>query len=315
WSLSSVIGGQGFHRNHISFKSSVDLHNLFMLESQLTALQSPRWPENIFPVLDKKRIKLGERIFEKRCKECHQEIDRSDPDRRVVAKMIKLDVIGTDPTMAENGANRTGLSGILTGQYINLGVGNMLLKGKAPVAALLTKADLNVVATPDPDKWFFQRWSDWLHDLVIAFFQNNVKSSMKAGNYEADTPPKPLNSLLAYKARSLNGIWATAPFLHNGSVPTLYDLLLPARKEPGDPAGTEYRPARFLTGSREFEPERVGLKSKDYEGFVFDTGVSGNSNAGHEYGTRDTRLPDGTVKSKALSNEDRLNLLEYLKSL
>jgi hypothetical protein len=315
WTLSSVIGGQGFHQSHVSFKSSVDLHNLFLLETQLSGLRSPLWPENILPKLDRSRVSRGEHIFDERCMGCHQEIDRADPDRRVVANMVKVSVVGTDPAMADNGANRKGPSGILTGQYVNLGIGNMLLKGEAPVAALLTKADLNVVATPDPDKWFFQRWSDWAHDLIVGYFQNNIKPSMKAGNYDADTPPKPLASLLAYKARSLNGIWATAPYLHNGSVPTLYDLLLPAHKEPGDPPGLEYRPSKFITGSREFDPEYVGLKSKDYAGFVFDTGVKGNSNTGHEYGTRDTRLSDGTLQQKALTREERLDLLEYLKSL
>ncbi len=53
---------------------------------------------------------------------------------------------------------------------------------------------------------------------------------------------------LGYIARPLNGIWATAPYLHNGSVPTLYDLLLPA----------EQRPRTFYTGSNEFDPVKVG---------------------------------------------------------
>jgi mono/diheme cytochrome c family protein len=315
WSLSAVIGGQGIHRHHVSYKSSVDPHNLFLLETQLNALQSPRWPENILPRLDRDRVQRGAAIFGKRCLGCHQTIDPTDPDRRVIATMVKTGVIGTDPTMANNGANRTGLAGILSGQYVDLGVGKMLLKDRAPVAALLTKADINVVATPDPDKWFFQRWSDWAHDLVVAYFQNNVKASMKVGDYDADTTARPLASLYAYKARSLNGIWATAPYLHNGSVPTLYDLLLPAHKEAGDPPGMEYRPARFLTGSREFDPEHVGLNSADYAGTTFDTGVAGNSNLGHEYGTRDSKFPDSTVNSRALTREERLDLLEYLKSL
>jgi hypothetical protein len=58
--------------------------------------------------------------------------------------------------------------------------------------------------------------------------------------------------ILGYKFRPLTGIWATAPYLHNGSVPTLYDLLLP----PSD------RPTSFYVGTREFDPVKVGFKTE-----------------------------------------------------
>jgi mono/diheme cytochrome c family protein len=97
-----------------------------------------------------------------------------------------------------------------------------------------------------------------------------------------------------YASRPLAGVWATAPYLHNGSVPTLDDLLLPPEK----------RPKTFLTGSREFEPKKVGYVSDGSGGgtFLFDTNLSGNHNTGHTYGT-------------ALSDEARRDLLEYLKTL
>jgi hypothetical protein len=101
-----------------------------------------------------------------------------------------------------------------------------------------------------------------------------------------------------YKGRPLNGIWATAPYLHNGSVPTLADLLKPAQD----------RPKTFTVGSREFDPEKVGIRT-DAPGYpVFrarnedGTPVPGNSNEGHEYGAN-------------LSKGERRALLEYLKSL
>ena len=137
--------------------------------------------------------------------------------------------------------------------------------------------------------------------MLAAFLSNDIKPSLKHGNYDPDTTADPYASLLSYKARSLNGIWATAPYLHNGSVPTLYDLLLPKKRD-SDPKDGEYRPDQFQVGSREFDPERVGLKSSGYTGFTFDTRHAGNSNAGHTYGT-------------GLDKEERLDLLEYLKSL
>ena len=79
---------------------------------------------------------------------------------------------------------------------------------------------------------------------------------------------------LAYNARPLNGIWATPPYLHNGSVPNLYLLLSPAGE----------RPAKFYLGSREFDPVHVGYSFEKFPGaFAFDTAIRGNHNTGHEF--------------------------------
>lgn len=96
-----------------------------------------------------------------------------------------------------------------------------------------------------------------------------------------------------YRSRPLNGIWATGPYLHNGSVPTLADLLLPASE----------RPTQFVVANSRFDPVNVGFVSEDSDGaFVLDTTIPGNSNSGHEYGV-------------SLPVRERLALLEYLKSL
>jgi hypothetical protein len=96
-----------------------------------------------------------------------------------------------------------------------------------------------------------------------------------------------------YIARPLKGIWATAPFLHNGSVPTLYHLLQPAAQ----------RPVTFRVGSREFDPMHVGyLSDVSLPGWLLDTTIKGNENSGHEFGT-------------SLAETDRLDLVEFLKTL
>jgi hypothetical protein len=98
----------------------------------------------------------------------------------------------------------------------------------------------------------------------------------------------------SYKARPLNGIWATAPYLHNGSVPNLAQLLLPPAQ----------RIKQFYVGSREFDPAHVGFITSQTSGaYLYDTTVAGNSNSGHDYGTA------------ALTSSQRLDLLEYLKTL
>ena len=115
----------------------------------------------------------------------------------------------------------------------------------------------------------------------------------KQGDFDKPTKQNPYADLYAYKARPLNGIWATGPFLWNGSVPTLYDLLLPAEK----------RPKKFYVKSIEFDPVKVGFETQKVDrAFLFDTSKPGNLNVGHEYGTH-------------LSDEDRWALVEYLKSL
>ncbi len=240
WSLSSVISGQGFGQTHISFKSSVDVHNLRKIEDRLWRLTSPSWEDaaerRLLPEIMGTKRDRGARVFREHCVTCHAEIDRTSPSRRVVARMDRLKVAGTDPRMAKNSVKYTGYSGILRNQYVGVEVGNVLLDTRAPVAAILTKATASVVATPDPDKWFFTKGADWAVNLVKGFLGNKIKASVKAGSYVPDTTAKPFESLLAYKGRPLNGIWATAPYLHNGSVPTLYDLLLPAKRlEPGFP--------------------------------------------------------------------------------
>ncbi len=313
FTLSSVIGGQGFGSKHIDFRSSIDIRNLRRVERHLRKLTSPQWPEHVLPKIDKARMAKGAKLFSQYCASCHGHIDRIDPDRRVVAKMIDVSFVGTDSKMADNGIEYIGYSGILRNQYVGASTGNLLLQREAPVVALLTSATRNVVTTPDPDKWFVRRWFERSLDIAYTFLDNEVQSSLKHGNYVPDTTDNPFASVLAYKARPLNGIWATAPYLHNGSIPTLYDLLLPKRR-PDDPVEGEYRPDEFMVGSREFDPVKVGLKSTGYNGFLFRTHIWGNNNGGHEFASGRMPQPDGMFLP-ALTGEQRLDLVEYLKSL
>ncbi|MDO8334189.1 MAG: cytochrome c [Nitrosomonas sp.] len=313
FTLSSVLGGQGFGAKHIDFQSSIDIRNLRRVENHLRKLTSPLWPEHILPKLDQTRLANGAELFAQYCASCHGQIDRTDPERRIVAKMIAVSSVGTDSKMAANSIGFMGYSGILQNQYVNVSTGNILLQHQAPAVALLTSATRNVVTTPDSDQWFLQRWLERSIDFSYTFFDNEVQPSLKNGNYTPDTTAQPFASIMAYKARPLNGIWATAPYLHNGSVPTLYDLLLPKRQA-HDPIDGEYRPDEFIVGSREFDPQKVGFRSTDYDGFVFRTNLWGNHNGGHEYAAGRTPQPDGTFLP-ALTREQRLDLLEYLKSL
>jgi hypothetical protein len=99
-----------------------------------------------------------------------------------------------------------------------------------------------------------------------------------------------------YVSVPLDGIWIRAPYLHNGSVPSLRDLLKPP----------DARPKEFWRGSDLYDPERVGFDSFSEEarriGTHFSTLDKGNGNKGHTYGTE---LPD----------DQKDALVEYLKTL
>jgi hypothetical protein len=116
-----------------------------------------------------------------------------------------------------------------------------------------------------------------------------------------------------YRARPLDGVWATAPYLHNGSVPTLYDMLTPQHQ----------RPRAFCVGSREFDPVKVGLAVETDDkacatGLTrFDVTGLGNSNLGHSFEgteTDKTKLPNGII-GRELSPVERDALVQYLKTL
>jgi mono/diheme cytochrome c family protein len=99
-----------------------------------------------------------------------------------------------------------------------------------------------------------------------------------------------------YVSVPLDGIWLRAPYLHNGSVPTLRDLLKPPAR----------RPTQFWRGSDRYDPQAVGFDTTSEEarqvGTFFDTGVPGNGNGGHIYGTD-------------LTEDEKDALVEYLKTL
>ena len=93
----------------------------------------------------------------------------------------------------------------------------------------------------------------------------------------------------------LDGCWLRAPYLHNGSVPTLRDLLEPAVS----------RPARFYRGDKVYDPVNMGFYSgtlKYDNTSLYDTTVKGNSNAGHEYGVD-------------LNEDEKNDLIEFMKTL
>ena len=273
----------------VGYKSSARMPDLLHLENLVRKLHSPQWPKELPPIDETKR-KAGAKLFEAYCQRCHQPIDRADPNRRIKAVLMPIESIGTDPRMATNFATRRAKTGRVEHRRMLFMVGDRFGK-EAPADDILLHTIVGVILS------------------APANYHENARM-LDLRKRKHDGPGGEAN-LLVYKARPLNGIWATAPYLHNGSVPNLHQMLLPSEK----------RVTEFYVGRRELDPTHVGFRTEPFDGgFRFRTTddegkpIPGNSNVGHDYGTGKPKRPGGD-DLPALTDEERWQLIEYLKSL
>jgi hypothetical protein len=262
------------------YPSTINLDGLIALEYAVSRLRAPRWPQNILGRIDGAEAREGETIYQARCERCHERI--TSPFQTVAIRpgrhLIPVDEVGTDANMTANVHSRLSLrTGRLAGQRFGVIFGEPLketasaqqIVGHAVTGALLR------LPFGDLDPRLAQPQG----------LQRLLSSAGRAGPAAAP--------VVGYEARPLHGIWATSPYLHNGSVPTLQQLLLPSRA----------RSVQFYVGSREYDTVNVGYRSDPQSGGeLFDTRLDGNHNSGHEYGAD-------------LSAAQRRRLIEYLKTL
>ncbi|MBP5073808.1 hypothetical protein HUS84_07325 [Pseudomonas chlororaphis] len=274
------------------YPSSVRVRDLNRIEETLQRLKPPTWPEELFGSIDKPLAAKGQALFAENCAGCHvppvSEVN-GRPVQRL--KMLPVAVIGTDPNTANNIADqRYDLSAL-----------------QWDAAEL---AQSNVELHPTPGEPLDMRQLSAAKGLayVTAFVEERAYRDAQVT--PAERPrldgyglPIGVRELRAYKARPLAGVWATPPFLHNGSVPSLYQLLSPQAER----AGTFYK------GTFEYDPKHLGYRTEPFKnGFLFDTRVSGNHNSGHEF--RSGKRGNGVI-GRLLQPEERWALLEYLKVL
>jgi mono/diheme cytochrome c family protein len=291
------------------YKSSVDRVNLMEIEDRLKKLQSPLWPRDLTPI-NATQAAAGQQLYRQHCLSCHAIAKRTGSDRSQDVVMTSLSELGTDPLMATNAKNLRSKSGVIEGVRMPPFIGTPLpaettsfeVVGNIVIGAILSPPDwLQVPQSLDQGQKNLLRGIESKRSLkrdsntdIERVLRNPVGLQKQA---EVFVEKRNAGLQLAYKARPLDGIWATAPYLHNGSVPNLYQLLLPSSQ----------RDAKFTVGSREFDSKDVGFKSGPSDGpFEFDTSLPGNSNKGHEgqkYGT------------DQMNDVQRRQLLEYLKTL
>jgi mono/diheme cytochrome c family protein len=274
------------------YQSTVNVTNLWKMETQLagptawSGLKAPVWPADILGPIDQEKAHKGAAVYKQMCERCHlpsvnsPEIQDAkyweagqENHRFLKLNVSSLDEIGTDPHQAADFAARTAV----TGPAMGLGT----------VGAA---AGLNTVTVK-------------VRDVQYDKLGLTPEQRIEWNGYRVDDA----SATLGYRARPLEGIWATPPFLHNGSVPNLYELLLPVGQ----------RSKTFYTGSREFDPKRIGYSTAPLDhGFEFNTDQTnganpGNSNAGHEF----SNTPGKGVIGPELTDEQRWEIIEYLKSM
>ncbi len=274
----------------LGYPSTVNAANQQFIEEQLiSSLRSPAWPQPIFGGFDPDKVAKGAAIYNRYCLDCHKLVS-SRENTPVKVTPVPVAAVGTDPSMTVTVACRMAATGALAGTRQPPLIGRPLSETDFAIN-LVT----NIVAGVEEASLA----SSGVHQRVSA---NSSTSKTQAGSVGSEhrfvpfqvsstaqgncTPDREL-----YKAGPLGGIWATAPYLHNGSVPNLYQLLLPVAE----------RVTKFKVGSRQFDPKNVGF---DYAlgSFELDTSLPGNGNSGHEYGT-------------TITEEERWQLIEFLKTL
>jgi hypothetical protein len=255
------------------------------VHSGFQGLNSPKWPSDILPQINTDLAAKGAILYKDRCEPCQMApvtdpafwaSDRWTPlnsagERYLDLEMVDISHVGTDPTQAEAMINR-----------------RIIIHNNFGITSDQFGLALGQVVENTVNHWYNSQQPPVSEDLRQRMNGNR---------------PNGVQALLKYKVRPLNGIWATPPYLHNGSVPNLYALLSPV----------EERPKKFYLGSREYDPANVGYRTEKIPGaFEFDTTKRGNSNSGHEFADR-PNTPG--VIGRWLSPDDRRALIEYLKTL
>ena len=265
------------------FDSNAQLLNLEKIEELLNRLAPPKWPEDVFGKIDRTKAAEGKKLFTQYCAGCHNSYPYTwtEPNkfgkRFIEVGIVPQKYVGTDPMQFADFlpyVRTEQLAPYLPEPFKGHAVAPTAVVSEATSQALLATALKKLNLSPDEDA--------------------------KIHGYRA--PPLPPPPQHSYKAGPRDGIWAEPPYLHNGSVPNLYEMLIPAAQ----------RTKKFYVG-RDFDPVKVGVDTSGKSGtFLLDTSMEGNSNAGHSF--ENGPVGDGVI-GPLLTDRQRWALVEYLKSI
>ena len=272
--------------------NSANFKGLDRAEQIARRIGKPAWPWGV----DQGLVDQGKILFNrwdqngKSCATCHGIVSQQPVPFLPATWKTPLSDVGTDSQEYAT-LERQGESGVMEGSYILLP--NKRVQHTDSLVTILTTATAGAVVQKAGLR------EDPLSPSLSLVVNNPRKNEPLVAN--SMHPPPPATTSFEYESRVLEGIWAAAPYLHNGSVPTLADLLEPCDK----------RPPSFEVGIDYDIKDKIGL-AKAQSGQVssktdttsLDRG-SGNYRCGHEgvgFGTN--WLP-----------EEKRALIEYLKTL
>lgn len=256
------------------WESNFDVAGMVEMEYGYNKLRTPSWNSELLGAYDVDLARQGRRLFTEHCASCHAPrpvAGSSQAAPQLAVTTVDLSVIGTDPAVALTFKNR------------RYKVNRLLDSATEPIDGATGLAILTT-------------------ELARAAYDKLGYSAEERLKADGNRPNR-VRALAVYKARPLDGVWSTPPFLHNGSIPNIYELLSPPSE----------RSTTFWLGTYEYDPVKLGYVSeRQPKGFEFDTRLPGNSNAGHVF-SHDKTQPG--VIGPALSHADRMALIEYLKAL
>jgi hypothetical protein len=274
------------------FDSTLDLKGQLISEELLRRLAPPKWPEEILGKIDREKAAKGKQLFAMNCSGCHSTWPHrwSEPKKEgkqfIENAVVPIDVIGTDAAVLGSWrfvelTRPTSMAGALSDYQMPPFTGVAVV----PAPVLFAVAQRGVF------------------EKAMGKLNLSEEERLAAHGYQPfyPEPLDPPPSLSAYKANPAEGMWASPPYLHNGSVPNLYELLSPAKE----------RSKTFFLG-RDFDPVKVGVDTSGASGkLLFDTSLFGNSNIGHSF---ENGSGPGVI-GPLLTEEERSALIEYMKSI
>jgi hypothetical protein len=292
------------------YASTVNVEGLHWMEDQLggdnpfEGLQPPRWDPDLLGAIQPPLAEKGKALYRAHCAGCHlpprdelkadlasaepKHFTRVDPwgqKRFLKVPVIDLYEIGTDPNQALNFYRRVAVS---PSKHPAGGSGRARVPqddtipakvGLFRITSLIRKQKYEALKllAPGPSPDGPDRVVD-LPRLKAYDRYRGLPDDLVLGDPDAILKGEAMDQVildpLGYKARPLDGVWATPPYFHNGSVPSLYQVLLPASRR--DPV--------FYLGLKRFDPKQVGYQTHQTQGaFKLDTSLTGNKNTGHEF--------------------------------
>lgn len=270
-----------------SMKTTVSIRKLDAVRRYAALLTAPSWPSAVLGQLDSALAAEGRAPYQEHCAKCH---DRVEPPPSNCRERAPIDKATDKPLAAPASLKR----------YLFCDVGT----DAAYTASLMESSPASrrsCASAKDPAPGDLM--TDFLGPVFgavkeTAYEREGLDQSKDEKTFEAPRLPawwlSPTTN--AYVAKPLKGVWASSPYLHNGSVPTLRALLEPAKK----------RPTEFFIGPIDYDVKNGGYRWNDKGDAPFYsrvlTSAPGSSNVGHEYGTD---LPERTKAA----------IVEYIKSL